>query len=107
MSDTFRQNAFGEKIAQPAATLADIENMLFDRYTPDRVEVQSADLFLEGDENYKFGGTLYFTLVTGEDTEEADYSDAQVEFDGFNSIEAVRDWLEQFNIPGSINEVSF
>lgn len=107
MTDLFRQNAFGEKIAQPPATFANIESVLFDRYTPDKIDLWSADLFINEDELFKFGGTLYFTLTTDEGGEDEDHNDATMEFDGHESLEAAKTWLAGLGLsPGSINEVN-
>lgn len=110
---SFRSNAFGEKIAQPETTLDEIEQMIAAREFFDEIEVGSADLFVNGDDQFKFGGTLYFNMKTihepeDEDEEpEEDWNDVSVEFDGFESMEAARQWvIDEIGVYAtSINEV--
>ncbi len=95
----FRKNLFGDSIAQPETTFSDIEQMIANRQFFDNLELSSADLFLAEDEQFKFGGTLYFIVETndGEDDDgepEIDYNDLSVEFDGFDTLEAAREWLD-------------
>lgn len=110
----FRKNLFGDSIAQPETTFSDIEQMVASRQFFDNLELASADLFIAGDDEFKFGGTLYFIIETAADepveegdSEDIDYNDLSVEFDGFPSMADARAWvlnLTEFNI--DINEVA-
>lgn len=94
----FRTNFFGEKIAQPDTELSEIEDTLMDRYGATSVELTGADQFTNGDDEFKFGGTLHFQIEIeeGEDDDGdpiTGYSDATMEFDGFASYDDARAFL--------------
>lgn len=102
---TFRSNMFGEQIAQPGTELSDIEQMLSDMHMPDRVDLNAADVYTSGDEEYKFGGSLHFVLETGDEgSDDVETKDVSVEFDGFETFEAARDFVRSLGVmPGGIN----
>lgn len=91
----FRSNFFGEKIAQPDTELSEIEDTLMDRYGASSVSLTGADLFTNGDDEFKFGGTLHFQIEIDEGEDDdgepiIGYSDATMEFDGFASSDDAR-----------------
>jgi hypothetical protein len=99
---TFRKNFFGEQIAQPAATLADIENMIHDRHMPLSLKLTGARLTRDGDDDFKFGGELTFVMEREGDESVDDENDAdaepfeediEVSFDGHETYEDARNWL--------------
>lgn len=96
----FRTNFFGESIALPGTESFEIEHYLIDRYNFDTVEIASADLFLESDETFGFGGTLHYSVsIEDEDGGAPNHEDASMEFDGFASSDAAKDWLQN-SYPG-------
>lgn len=99
----FRSNFFGDKIAQPGTTFPDIDDLMLEKGV-NMANIGMADLFTEGDDEFKFGGTLY---LFGEDMD-GDQIETSIEFDGFESKEAARKWLENLDGPSvfSISEVS-
>lgn len=94
----FRSNFFGEKIAQPGTELSEIEDTLMDRYSASSVELSGADLFTNGDDEFKFGGTLHFNIEIDEGEDDdgepiVGYSDATMEFDGFATQDDARAFI--------------
>ena len=57
----FRQNAFGEKIAQPGTEYAEIDMTVLDQHGLIGTEIWSADVYPDADESYQFGGTLFIS----------------------------------------------
>jgi hypothetical protein len=103
----FRSNFFGEQIAQPGTSFEDIAEILINRLGVDTIEIASADLFMSGDDEYKFGGTLHFsTSIEDMEGGEPDYNDASIEFDGFESLSAAKEWLQSLDPSISIYEVN-
>jgi hypothetical protein len=108
---TFRTNFFGESIAQPAATIADIENMLFDKHLPTSVNLTGARLSSYKDSTFKFGGELLFVLVedtnddddTGADTIDVEH---EVTFDGFETLAKAHEWVIACGVPAHKIEMS-
>lgn len=111
----FRSNAFGEQIAQPGTTMDEIEFATANRQYFDDLELHSADLYLNGDDEFKFGGTLYFTITihsdeideeTGE-PDEPDYHDYSMEFDGFDTAADAKDFVVSLGLTNrDITEVN-
>lgn len=103
----FRYNFFGAPSAQPGTTFDEIEQSLIDREGIDTVECASADLFLNGDDQFKFGGTLHFTTsIVDDETGDPEYYDSSMEFDGFESLDDAKAWLNSFAPGIDIYEVA-
>lgn len=72
-----RQNMFGEKIAQPGDDYHAVDMAFLDRYG-EPMNLTSADIEGEEDENFKWGG------------EAGDDDGNRISFDGFESLEAAK-----------------
>lgn len=79
MSEPFRTNFFGEKIAQPDCTAADFFDMTMYRHNVNEIEMVS--IFDEGDELFGHGGEIIM---------EGGYI---LSFDGFSSVDDCARWV--------------
>lgn len=102
----FRKNFFGDQHPQPGTEWSEIEDMLADRFdifeaTPTYAEVYGND---DPDEEslLKKGG--YF-IASGKD-DEGEFREQQIDFDGFESIEAIQAWLVEIGVPADQIEVT-
>lgn len=99
----FRQNAFREQIAQPGTTWSDIDDLLIDKHALIAATPYAADIFRSGDDDFKFGGTLY---ISGECLDEGEQKDAEINFDGFETFEDAKAWVVSLDdVSFDINEV--
>jgi hypothetical protein len=105
----FRTNMFHDQIAQPGTTRGEIDLVMLNKGIIG-FDVGTADLFTNGDDEFKFGGTLFihgqadeYDDETGEPTDEI--AETTMEFDGFDSLEAARAWLKDELECSSIVEV--
>lgn len=108
----YRQNFFGERIYQPGSNFAEIEQDHIDVTGVDALEISSADLYTGGEDEFKFGGLLFgragFYGPDGFALDDEQTEDVIISFDGFETIDAARDWLLTIGItPSFINEVDF
>lgn len=98
----FRSNFFGDQYPQPGTDWAEIDTMLCDRGDY-MAEPTNAEIITTPDEGYGIGGNIF---VSAEDGEEVPV-DRIVEFDGFETVEAARDWLISIGVPSnSIEEMA-
>lgn len=96
----FRMNMFGDKIAQPGTTRTDIDMVLCDSGVF-MGEINSAEIYPDWDDDFKIGGELF---ITGE-SDDGEYVDAPMNFDGFETIEEARAWLLSLDLsPSDISE---
>lgn len=86
----FRSNHFGDKIAQPGTDWAEIDNVLIDSLGIIAASPTGADLYLNGEDDFKFGGILY---VSGESLEDGEISETEITFDGFETFDDAKAWL--------------
>ena len=84
-----RYNFFNDPIFQPDDEVGDIDSALIDRFSiAVDFTAARADLWTNGDEQFKFGGEFFFVEL-----------DEPVSFDGFESVDAARTWLLGLGIP--------
>lgn len=74
-----RKNFFNEQIAQPGDEYDDIAEVFFNRFSAP-MELTSANIFSEEDDQFKFGGEAM----------DDDYN--TITFDGFESVQAAKDF---------------
>jgi hypothetical protein len=95
----FRQNAFGENIAQPGTEFAEIDLIMLDHHGISMAEPTHADLFVTYDENYKIGGEVFiFGQNIEADEGEDDPLEASITFDNFGTLESARAWLDSIGV---------
>lgn len=100
----FRKNLFGDSIAQPGTEFAEIDEVMLERHGIAGAEISFADIY-GSDDDYKFGGELFlFGQNIEADEGEDDPQEASMNFDGFESIEDARAWLDSLGCT-TINEV--
>lgn len=76
-----RSNMFGEQYAQPGDSYDDVAFAFEDRHGK-MPEFCQATFYLEGDDTFKFGGYLL-----------ADNADGEFGFDGFETLDAAKQWV--------------
>lgn len=102
MNSNFRQNYFGDQIAQPGASRSEIDDIMCNLGCM-MAEITSVELFPEAgaDENFGCGGQLY---LEGED-DEGDPVEVTMSFDGFATNSEAREWLLDIGVlPSQIEE---
>jgi hypothetical protein len=95
----FRSNAFGEQIAQPGTDFSEIDNMFMNKFGRPPA-IYGAHISSEADDEYKFGGSLNDNGYEPEDEDDVLEQDdpREINFDGFESVEACREWLISLDI---------
>lgn len=102
----FRTNMFHDKIAQPGTARGEIDLVMLNKGIVG-FNVGSADLFTNGDDEFKFGGTLFIDGQSDEFDDSGDeIAETTMEFDGFDSLEDARAWLKDELECFSISEVN-